>query len=375
MALFGMACSTSSGLNRTGGDSAPEYHAGDPLGDDDDDGGDDDEQTDTSGPGVLNLDPSPDATDHHYRSPLSVTFTAEASGTSITIYDSEGSTLPTEETWHDDGSRVWIEPQPRLDPDSNYAVEIALGGQVLAFEFRTSRVGLLDDEVDIAGAVFSLDLSTVTVSSPGGLGSNADPLASRVPLLQLGDAIYGGTSLKLGLGTNDAGDHTQDLCSPVGSVMADGGVTLDQALVTADVELLAFQLGDATVELEQALLEFDVLPAGEGLTQLGIAGYLRATSLNTLLDTDAACELVAGSSTGVCELCPLGDGECLWTEFGGISGDRIELALDTEAWPEVDGCPEGTTTFLGCSTQGEGGANLLALLFSAIVLGYRRRSA
>jgi len=380
LSLFGAACVNDSDslLYRGGGggDFAPEYDAEDPLGDDDDN--DDDAGTGESvggGPEILNLDPSPEASSHHYRAPLFVAFTAEASGTNIAVYDDEGVLLPTDENWSSDGNRVWITPQPRLEPDSQYSVEIELGTQLLVFDFRTSTIGLLDDGVDLTGAVFSMDLSTITVESPAGLGPIQDPLSPRVPLLQLGDIVYGETNLTFGLGVDEAGSYAQDLCTRAGQVMADGDVTLSQALVDADVELLSFQVGDATIEVEQAVLQFDVLPAGNGLTELNLSGYVRATSLNTLLGTDASCELIAGSSTGACEPCLLGDGECIWTELSGISGERVDLNLDIAVTPESDGCPEDAVAPFGCSAQGDGAASLIALLFSTLLVGYRRRSA
>ena len=370
--LLASSCSVGVSLDRSGG--APTYEDGDPLGDDDDDdaGGDDD---DASGAGILNLDPAPDSTGHHYRTPLSATFTEVAGGTAITLFDAYGAVVPTELSWNADDTRVWIWPQPRLEPDSDYSVEIVIGGQLLNYAFATSRVGLLDDDVDPTGAVYSLGFESLRVLSPSGLGTNTQPASDVSPLVQIGEASPSATSLSFGLGHDDAGNWFQDECATAGPIQTSGALTTRDALISGAPGLLAFPLGDAWMELELADLAFDVSPDGESLVEFEVSGWLREASLNALLGSESGCELVASASESVCETCPDSGGVCLWTDLVGISGTQVPVQLDAAFVPEEAACPEGSPSYPGCATQGAGTGGWLALLLAGLALRFRRRAA
>ncbi len=374
LALAASGCARALSLDRADG-AAPAYENSDPLGNDDDQAGDDDDGGGSVDVGILNLDPAPDASDHHYRAPISATFTESAIGTSITVVDESGATVPIELSWNADSTRVWIWPQPRLTPDRGYSVELLLGGQLLAYSFRTSRVGLLDPGTELQGATYALDLRAMRLLSPEGLGSNVQPSAEASPVIHIVDADPYSTQLEFGLGYGDAGNWSQDSCAVSGAVTTDGSILRDAAYVAGDVDILGFPLGGASVQLEQASVAFDIEPDGEGLVALGLSGWLKEASLGALLGSDAACELVASSASDSCAPCPSGSGLCLWVDLDGVRGDRIGLQLDTELLPDGDGCPEGLTAYPGCSLGDRSGGTWIALLLAALGVAFRRRAS
>jgi len=366
-----MAGCSASPLARGGAD----YEESDPLAGDDDDAatGDDDDTTE-DGTRILNLDPSPESVDHHYRTPMSAAFNDNASGTGISVTDAYGVAVPLDVTWNADFTRVWFDAVPSLQPDSWYDVSIEVGGQSIAYSFATSEVGLLDEELDLAGRVYALHIGDLTLVDPTGLGNDALPDTSSTLLMQVsvvdGDAL----SLDIGLGIDDAGNINQDLCAATGPATSSTPFTLDEALLSGGFDSLSFPLGAATVTLEDASFAFDFLPAGDGIAELGIAGWVRAESLWELFGTEAACDLVLDVSEGACETCPSGDGLCLWTELTSVQGDLAPIDLEPVGPSQADACPEGATSFLACSTQGAGGG-WLALLLGTLAVGFRRRVA
>ncbi len=359
---------------RSGG-AAPDYEEGDPLGDDDDDAaGDDDDGTPNYGPEVYNLDPAPGTDDHHYRQPLLVVFNGEATGTSITVLGPDG-VVPTALRWGNQGSRVWIHPEPRLAPDSEYTVTIGLGSQNQSYSFSTSRIGLLDEGASLTGSVYALDLAGLSLASPSGLGANTELYAAGSLLLAVGDVEpSSGVPLTLALGTEDGGNWSQDACAVAAPVAAEEALELSDALVSGSVNSLSFTVGDALVEVEDADVEFDFLPDGAGVSELEIDGWVRESSLEALFDTDSGCELVEGLSEAVCAPCPSEDGLCVEVSLGGIHGARVDVELSPVSPEQTDSCPEGPTAYLGCSSS-PAGASLWAVLLALVGLLGRRRLA
>ncbi|MCO4768660.1 MAG: hypothetical protein KDA24_01425 [Deltaproteobacteria bacterium] len=362
-------------LNRSGGEAAPEYDGGDPLGDDDDAGNDDDDDaTDTEGiPQIYNLDPGPGTLTHHYRLPLSIVFTDEAAGTAIAVYGPDGLTVPTETVWVEGGSRAWVHPEPRLEPNTEYTVAVGLGAAPLSYTFSTSPIGLLNPGVELSGRVYGLDTSAMTVVAPLGLGSSSDFAPAGDTLLQIADVGDPSVVLNVGLGVDDAGNWSQDVCAAAGPAVIEGDLGIEAALVSGGGDLLSFSLGGAEVLFEDPLLEFDVLPFGDGVSELELSGWLRVSSLNELLDTDSACEMVDALDAGACQSCPVGDGLCVWTELRGGNGVETDTTLLPVGPSELDACPEGPTKFLGCSTHGARGGGLLALALASLGIAFRRR--
>ena len=376
LGLLGAGCAEQSLARAMGNEAPPEYEADDPLGGDEADygsGDDDDDDDGVEAPDIYNLDPAPDSVTHHYRRPLSVVFTEEASGTSVTITGPTGAPVPTEMSWSDDGSRVWIHPQPRLEPNTEYGVFIGSGGQPLGYRFTTSPIGLLDEGVELGGRVYALDLDGLELAIPSGLGSNTDLAAAGSPLLQIGDAADGQATLSIGLGFEDDGNWNQDACAEAGPVSADEDITLTEALLTGEPDVLTFPLGGALVQLEEATVAFDVLPAGDGISELALDGWLRLDSLDALFGTDAGCELVSALEGTGCEPCPSGDSQCVYVSLGGVSGLEVDAELTPVTSAELDACPQGPTAFLGCSAAGAGSGSLVALLLASVAVGFRRR--
>lgn len=376
LGLFGAGCAEQSLVRATGNEATPEYEADDPLGSDEVDygGGNDDGVTGgVETPDIYNLDPAPDSVTHHYRRPLSIVFTEEASGTSLTVTGPTGAPIPTEMIWSDDGSRVWVHPQPRLQPNTEYGVLIGGGGQPLGYRFTTSQVGLLDEGVELVGKVYALDLEGLELAIPSGVGLSTDLATAGSPLLQIGDIASDQATLSIGLGFEDAGNWNQDACSEAGPITVDEDIALTDALFTGESNLLTFPLGGALVQLEEATMAFDVLPAGDGISELALDGWLRLDSLDALFGTDAGCELVSTLEGAGCEPCPNGDSQCVYVSLGGVSGLEVDVDLTPVTSAELDACPQGPTAFLGCSAVGASSGSLLALLLACVAVGFRRR--
>lgn len=356
---------------RSGGE--PDYNESDPLaGDDDDLVGDDDDiagdDDDDDGVGLVNLDPAPGSSDHHYRRPLLIVFDTEASGAEVALADDYGVAVPHTLEWNEARTRVWIHPVSWLEPDSTYSVSIALGSLQQSYLFSTSHVGVLDVEPEaLVGLTWGLQLGDARVLAPSDLGAASTFELAGAPLLGL-QALSPAISLEMGMGVEDQDSWSQDACSTAGVV--ETPFALEGAYLSAEPELLTLHAGHTSVTLEAASVAADVLPDGSGLAELELSGWLHEASLGDLLETPYPCEALAAGSSSACEPCPASTGSCVWVEVDGISALEVQVDIEPVGPSQVDACPEGPTRWIGCSAAGAPGASLLAWL---LLLPFVRR--
>lgn len=360
---------------RAGGE--PDYSESDPLAGDDDDmatGDDDDipgDDDDDDGVGLVNLDPAPGSSDHHYRQPLLIVFDTEASGAEVALADDYGVAVPHTLEWNDARTRVWIHPVSWLEPDSTYSVSIALGSLQQSYLFSTSHVGVLDVEPEsLVGSTWGLQLGDARVLAPSDLGAASTFELAGAPLLGL-QAVSPSVSLEMGMGVEELDTWSQDGCSTAGAV--DTPFELDGSYLSAAPELLTLHAGHTSVTLEAAWVATDVLPDGSGLAELELSGWLHESSLGDLLETPYPCEALAAGSSSACEPCPSTVGSCVWVEVDGVSAVEVQVELESVSPSEVDACPEGPTQWIGCSASGARGTSLLGWLLLLPFVRRRRR--
>lgn len=353
----------------------PGYEGDDPLANDDDAAGDDDD--DDAGSEIaeiLNIDPPPGSTDHHYRRPLRVTFTEDAAGTPFGLFR-DGEPVPHDVSWDDDFTTCTLTPLPRLEPDTTYSVEVDLYGQGQAWTFTTSSVGALDREAEtLDGATFVLDTTTAEVLAPAGLTSlGASATIAGSPAVQI-DFTDPGTwnrfTLQAGLVTAAADTWTQDECANAELLSVEDGFQRSDALFSAAGDSMSFYLGETLVEVEDAWLEGDFAPDAQTLVEVDLSGWVRADSLDGLAGGQDACSMLAELLGAECVACPQTDAQCAWFEVEGLSGTRTELDIQDI---DSDSCPDTPTAWLGCSAAGASGAPAL-LLIGLLGIAVRRRT-
>ena len=371
-----------SGIPPQADESGPGYRGEDPLANDDDDdaAGDDDDGTGGSDVAeILNIDPAPGSSDHHYRRPLRIAFTANAVGTSLSLF-AEGVPVPHELSWDADWTTCTMTPLPRLDPATTYTVEVDLYGQGQAWTFTTSDVGLLQSEpASLDAATFVLDTTSAAIVAPAGLGSlGASATLAGSPAVQLTfvpGPDYNRFTMRSGLVTGNEGDWDQDGCASAGSVSIDDDFRREDAFFSASGDSMGFWLGSTLVEVEDAWIEGDFGPDGQSLQEVDVSGFVLASSLDSLSGTEDGCALLSDLLGADCVPCPQADGQCAWFDIEGLSGARSDAQID-----DVDGgaCSEAdVTVWLGCSAAGQGAADPRALLALIGVLGFavRRRTS
>ncbi len=322
LALLGVGCSDLelSGLNRGDSDSAPPaYEGDDPLDssdtsgsgntstDDDDAGGEPTDGVDeTEGvPKLVETDPAPDSTEHHYRAPLSVTFDGNALGAEVVLegpVDTEtgvSEILPTTGEWNDSYTHLVVRPTQKLEPLTTYSVIVELAGAAYGYGFTTSDVGTpLVDDSTIDGQTYALSLDPISVYSPSGLEAFLAPLGSgALWLLNVqmapGDVEMGvdlAPTLPLSEEDVEVGASEQDPCSTVTAVGGiEAAVSWSNPYFSSGAQLFELELGEHTLLLEEGLLDGDFTPDGQGMSNVGLQGWLRAESLGSMLGDSTVC--------------------------------------------------------------------------------------
>jgi MYXO-CTERM domain-containing protein len=363
--------------------SPPDYNGEDPLADDDDDDASGDDDDDGAGGDVaelLNIDPAPGTDTHHYRRPITITFTADASGASFDLF-ADGAPVAHELSWNEDWTACSLDPLPQLEPDTTYTVEVELYGQGQAWTFSTSSVGLLQiEESTLNGSTFVLNTSSASVVSPAGLtslGANADISGALALQVQFSDTVdWSRFSAVAGLVSESGDDWEQDLCAGAQAVGVEGGFQRERAFFSASGDELSLYIGSALVQAEMAWIEGDFGPVGTTLVEVQASGWLRAESLDSLAGGQDGCDVLDELLGASCQQCPLTDGQCAWFDIEGVTGTRTDLGLEDVEATDFDACDEGGTEWIGCSTAGGSapGPRLLVLLAGLLgITAVRRR--
>lgn len=352
----------------------PDYNGEDPLADDDDDdmAGDDDDGGGSDVAELLNIDPAPGSSDHHYRRPITIAFTSDASGVSFGLFSS-GGPVDHEITWNTDWTLCSITPLPRLEPDTTYSVEVDLYGQGQAWTFTTSSVGLLQiEQATLDEATFALDTSAASVLAPAGLAAlNSTAAFSGTPAVSFlfsDPGTWTRFSMRTGLFAEGGETWEQDFCAGSEAIDVDDDFQLERAFFTASGETMSFYLGSTLVQAESAWIEGDFGPTGETLVEVQMSGWLASESLDALTGQDG-CGLLGELLSTTCEPCPSSDGQCAWFSVVGLSGARTDVPLEEVSASTIDNCDGGGTTWLGCSSAGGGAPSPQVLLLLTGLLG------
>ncbi len=360
----------------------PDYNNEDPLADDDDDDdatGDDDDGAGGDVAELLNIDPAPGTDSHHYRRPITIAFTSDATGASFDLF-TDGYPVAFDLQWNDDWTACSLVPLPRLEPDTTYTVEVELYGQGQAWTFSTSAVGLLQiEESTLNNSTFVLDTSSASVVSPAGLtsvGASAEIAGALALQVQFSDTTdYSRFSTVAGLVVNDGDDWEQDFCAGAQAVAVADGFQRDRAFFSASGDDLTFYLGSTLVQAEMAWIEGDFGPTGDTLVEVQASGWLTAASLDSLAGGQDGCELLDELLGASCQQCPLTEGQCAWFDIQQLSGTRTDLAIEGVDAADFDACDEGGTAWIGCSAAGGGapGSRVFALLAGLLGIAAVRR--
>lgn len=301
----------------------------------DDTGPDDTGNTDTVDTSVpcetvlLDASPNDEETDWYYRDSLSLTFSDDAAGATIQLYDAAGTELPTSISWSDGNFQAEVAPDEPLAGSTTYTLHIEVCEYTGDLTFTTSVYGspLAEAAAGLVDHTYVLDLSQADINQPEGLGYL---LASYLtePLL---------------IGVVEADEASIELVGAQGWKKADG--TYRQAgdqvwlfpaadftsnpFFQASTELITIDYGDSSIPIESFYLEGTFAPDGSAIGGGLASGWGDTREMGPLLelgdDPDAVCGLLTAMGMDVCEPCSDGEPYCLFLE---AEFDEAPLAAD-----------------------------------------------
>ncbi len=383
LALILLVAGCASYATRGAGGAAPEYND-EALWDDDDGGGtgadDDDDAEPPEGPLVLDLDPEPGSSTHNYRDPITVRFDMSARGGGLTLYNAEGTIVPTTVEWSDDWDAGTLRPVVPLRPQSAYEVEIELGETQLSFEFSTSEIGLPPERPELLdGRAYQLDFSEARWGALDPLLEvmlDAQPPAAWMwQVNQIGEAGGEEARLYFDFGVAEEGMESQNTCAAAGRFGdPDTDVVRTGSYFRTAPADMTVTIGADPFDFEAAWIDGDFSPAGDSMEHVGFSGFLRMESVDAALDGDeAACDLL-GSYGLACVQCPSEYGDCFFVEFDRVHGTwRAGLELDPVAVDEIEADEDcvGVAPDLGCSAAAAAWPSSPALL---VLVGFALRT-
>ncbi len=352
------------------------------AGDDDDAAGsDDDDAEPPSDPSeIVALDPAPDSVDHHYRTPIVITFAGEALGATVSLYDSSGYELPILNRWNEDGTKLTAEPAQWLVPGAPYTVSLDVGEASLEYGFHVSAVGTpLESGAAVDGAAYAIDFSTAESGASPALAALLGTLSSEAAWLwQVDlDSTSQAFSVTAGLGSwDDDGDElSQDLCTAT-EVLAttESPVELADPYFSSAPAWTTLHVDGVPLHFEEGWFDGDFTPDGLAMVEVGFYGWLRAESVEPLSGRGEACGWLNELLGVTCEECPSYDGQCAWIEVTSMQADSTTVAVTEVDDVDADGCGDEPLALLNCSAAGGGSASLLALLLGLIGLVARAGS-
>jgi len=393
-------------------DDTPLYRGSDPFADDsesappgtsddDDDASSDDD--DVAGGGtaseavILELEPAPDSTSHHYRRPIAITFDGDGSGSTVRIVGPNASNAADEvallpQQWSADGTYVEILPAAFLAPESLYRVAIEQSGSILEYSFTTSDIGRpLDAGVSVETLTYSIGPGSGVVISPVGLAPMLQALPAELSWLWQfhSDSATAGSDLSIdtGLGSALSSGMVQDSCTPTSELLSSGlGLSLEDAYFSNAPGLMSFWLGEGLLQLEDALVDGDFAPDASRVEEVSVRGWLDSASLAQWVDSDpvspgstasSPCDWLEYEMGAACETCPSGQEGCIWVHIASLSGAVAAVPLESVEVDAITPCDDDADAFtsaLSCSLGA--GRQLPAawlLLLPGVLLLLRRR--
>jgi len=293
---------------------------GDDTGTPNDDTGDTHETSDPSCETVLTgTDPEDGSTGWFYRDALWLTFSDDASGATLVLYDSDDNVVPTTETWSDGNFQVSVAPEAPLLGETTYRLHVEVCEFSGDLTFSTSQYGApLEESTDaLVGNTYVLDLSQATILQPDTLG----------PLL----ASY--LTEPILIGVDHADDTTIGLVGAQGYKRSDGtykqvGTDVwifpdadfsENPYFSASTDYIAIDYGGTTIPIEQFELSGTFAPDGSAIGGGHAQGWGDTRNMGPLLglsdDPSAICDYIDLLGLGVsCSPCADGGNYCLFLE-------------------------------------------------------------
>jgi len=357
-------------------------------GEDDGDGASDDDDDSTDGtedpappeaPAVVALDPAPDTSTHHYRTPIVVTFDRPSVGATVGLYDAAGYSLPVTQRWNAEGTQLRAEPAQWLLPGAEYTVSVDVGEASLEYTFATSDIGSpLQSGANVDGNTFAIDFSTAESTDTPALAALMGTLGTEaVWLWQVNldsDSQAFGVTAGLGGFDDDSDGLYQDLCTAT-EVLAtsESPVELADPYFASSPAAMVIALDGVALEFESAWFDGDFAPDGAAMVEMGFYGWLKADSVEPMSGPGEACGWLGDLLDLACEPCPSGVGECAHIAVDGMEASEATVGVDEVADADADDCGDQPIPLLSCSASGRSGGSLLALAGVLLGLRFRRR--
>lgn len=268
---------------------------------------------------LSSTDPEDGSTGWFYRDALWLTFSDDASGATLVLYDSESNVVPTTNTWSDGNFQVSVAPDVPLEGESTYTLHIEVCDFAGDLTFSTSEYGApLEGSADaLVGNTYVLDLSKATILQPETLG----------PLL----ASY--LTEPLLIGVDHADDTAIGLIGAQGYKKSDGGYKQvgtdvwifpdadfsENPYFTASTDYVAIDYGGTTIPIEQFELSGTFAPDGSAIGGGHAQGWGDTRNMGPLLglsdSPSAICDYIDLLGLGVeCSACADGGEYCLFLE-------------------------------------------------------------
>jgi hypothetical protein len=379
--LFGLVgCSDAEMATRAGG--TPEFYDGEPSTDDDDEVGDDDDDGDevlTSGVQLASTRPAAGSTDHLYRSPIWLEFSGYAGSASVSLFDSDSYSVPSQLIWNDGMTACQLRPTQVLRPESPYRVVVELGDTMLEFEFSTSLLGSPVEPVEVDGRSYALDFSEV-VSADAPVLAGVMQASNALASWMVQPAVDAGGSLEVDIAfaiASSSGFEQSSCAFTTGTGATDDGsgeLETDGSYFVVVGDSLSLPLDDRQLLFESWMLDGDFGQGGGALAAVAFTGDLRADSLG-LESEEAACALAESEMGSSCEPCSVDSAMfCIPVSLTNISGAPVGENIV----PQPDGqdleCEGESSGLLTCSFASEdpSRSSLAMLLLLGLVLRSRR---
>ncbi len=343
---------------------------------------------------VKSLEPAPDSSDHHYRRPLNLRFTGDASDSVFRVrgpgqdgLTEELTLMPAE--WSEAGTVASVQPVAFLAPDTRYQVMIERDDSMFSYEFTTSSVGTpVAADVELSGLTYDVRIHGENVASPAGLAPHLDSLSADFAWLWQFHAGSDDAELRLetGAGLQGPEELSQDSCTPTASLFdADNALELTGSLFAAEASRAVLWLGAHPVVLQEVLVDGDFHSDATAISEVAISGWLEVGGLAPLLGaplvadggSKAPCDWVQAMLGASCESCPAGSEQCLWFALESLDGSLLDQALESVATnaPQLCDGSDAFTSSLSCALASgrPAAAGLWWCVGLAIWLGRRRQ--
>ncbi len=334
--------------------------------------GDDDESDTPYGVSLASLQPAPDSTDHLYRDPIVLTYTGDARGVGVQLYGPDREEIDVSVWWAADGTLCRVTPvSGALLPLTEYEAVVSFGASAQSWTFTTAALGSpMPSPYGVSGRTFALTFLDARFLTPAALAPTlSTALGDRALLwtfVDVGQDDGDGASLGVDASVGSlAGEvWTQDGCATDAAITQSfGGMTLENPYFSRPSGELRVTVGAAELVIEDAEIDGDFTPDGQGIRDGGLRGWLRSSSADPLFGGEEGDACLAFVNLGAsCEPCPSDPStSCLRLEVDHVTGTGNDASLTEYA--DAD-CPDGPQPLFSCQTASGLGSPLVSLLLA-----------